>query len=655
MDSLSPDLPPIADAELRATINDLVNGSVEAVTTLTLVVLRGQCTVPQVCQVCAALYDTLDSVQLQRAKENNTRDSSVCPLQQTMALRSLACIIPLSEDPPEQTFNEWSSHWPSIHEWIIYLKTGYVDRDSIDTAFRIHAKRAIVDFLGLSQHRPLGGVVGIMFHSQGMFSILLALWRLEVQDHRFGHDAELDDQPPSIHSTAGILDCWQANFLCSDGWDWRAILQPFEDDGAVLASTALAHLTHDMAHVPIDYDRLICDIHLMTTLSVKNTIRMSMINQGSMSTLVNLVLLLVRGEHPADAHCLVAKALSFACWYIRAYVEVTDGLQWVKQVVETGILEALLLIEPYMKYMSEPDDWEPLHLLLREIIPRYTIYRSLLKLMVKSLKEIETADLYGKIQKDTPLWDSWGAFDDEVQWKVGLLDTDADQRHIHSCQNIKCGKSGLAGTFKQCAGCLHVYYCSKECQAYDWKHGSHQSYCHNIQARRANQQEARISAHDLRFFDSVVNNDLTWYAKTIQEVAATYPDSPVAVQFDYTEVPVTPTIAPVSRMPPPPTCKCETMIHQKWTHMLELARQSTSPRILMRAFIPCGTYIKIKLQLIPLSRVTAENDRHVEDDFDNMYDQFYECAGMHPSFMDSAFPEVNREKLHGAECGEVLQ
>lgn len=69
-------------------------------------------------------------------------------------------------------------------------------------------------------------------------------------------------------------------------------------------------------------------------------------------------------------------------------------------------------------------------------------------------------------------------------------------RLYHPRPVFQCDKSGPVGSFKSCAGCLHVHYCGKECQVYDWKNGGHQKYCRDIQARRAGEQASLVECLD---------------------------------------------------------------------------------------------------------------------------------------------------------------
>ena len=50
----------------------------------------------------------------------------------------------------------------------------------------------------------------------------------------------------------------------------------------------------------------------------------------------------------------------------------------------------------------------------------------------------------------------------------------------------RCGKTEAqaASPLDRCAGCRAVVYCSRACQAHDWKHGGHKQACKKLGARQ---------------------------------------------------------------------------------------------------------------------------------------------------------------------------
>lgn len=229
-------------------------------------------------------------------------------------------------------------------------------------------------------------------------------------------------------------------FSQRESWDWSEILCPFGGEADALAATTLDRLRQDAARIPVNYDLVIWDIHLITTLSVNELIRIPLLNQHSMVVLTNVINSMVGRYAIINQRPLVAKCISYGYWYIRAYVESTEGLPWVTQIVEAGLLSAMLSTEPWIRHLGGPDseDWEPLFLLLELIIPQYSMYGSVLKPIIKRLTAIEAAGLPGKLDKDGLLFQSWTEFQTVVRNRAALYNlTVSNETYIESCQNAK--------------------------------------------------------------------------------------------------------------------------------------------------------------------------------------------------------------------------
>lgn len=383
------------------------------------------------------MYAVLDEAHLQSSKSG-----TVFPMQQALCLASLAPILVkgfVGSDTPNSNLTALTSHWTTLHSWILYLKNDFVDQENVDLPSRLDAWRCIADFLGICDDFFLHDLFETIVSSPGIVATLFSLWRLETRDKRFA----LSNNPsthPMFHLPA-ILDSWMCAFSHRESWDWSQILLPFGGEPDDLATTALEHLRQDVARTPINFDLIIWDIHIITTLSVNDTIRMPLLKQQSMTLLAGVINTMAHQYHAtSDQLTLVAKCISYAYWYIRAYAESTEGLPWIIQLVEAGLLSAMLSTERWIKHLSGEDseDWEPLFLLLGQILPKYSLYSSVLRPMVKQLTAIDAGDLPGKLDKNGALFQVWSTFERVVRDRAGLYKSGIkNETHIESCQNTK--------------------------------------------------------------------------------------------------------------------------------------------------------------------------------------------------------------------------
>ncbi|KZP11895.1 hypothetical protein FIBSPDRAFT_870793 [Athelia psychrophila] len=86
------------------------------------------------------------------------------------------------------------------------------------------------------------------------------------------------------------------------------------------------------------------------------------------------------------------------------------------------------------------------------------------------------------------LAESWTTFAEALERANSLIKPDshnkADDHLRELCNNRTCPGNKSQENFKLCAGCRHVFFCSKACQTHDWKYGHHREQCKAIQEHR---------------------------------------------------------------------------------------------------------------------------------------------------------------------------
>ncbi|KIK31716.1 hypothetical protein CY34DRAFT_19640 [Suillus luteus UH-Slu-Lm8-n1] len=153
---------------------------------------------------------------------------------------------------------------------------------------------------------------------------------------------------------------------------------------------------------------------------------------------------------------------------------------------------------------------------------------------------------------------------------------------------------------------------------------------------------SRISTRDPRFLDRILTSDLSYHNERISKIsktAAIHAPGPAVVEIDYTRCIG---VGSTEKFPVPGTCKCDKLMQQKWDTMVELARYSKTPgqRLLIRAFIPCGSAPKVKSRLISGKRIIPSYDSSQDHDpaeASDTFDHLYSCA-ISFTIVDHSYP-----------------
>jgi len=206
--------------------------------------------------------------------------------------------------------------------------------------------------------------------------------------------------------------------------------------------------------------------------------------------------------------------------YLTNYIESSDGFSWVSNALSAGLLNAWVGAVKYMKYV-DPEDADMVLSLLRDRLPRYLVYRSVV-LNVKSA--------VGRLREAKPgAKNSTKAYSGKADWDIGRRKGEGDdlgmvqwslearkvwrtfeklamERYLISvqmkamkgmavtCDNVKvsfkpfmggwtplnrlqCQKVDVKNNFMKCSGCYNTLYCSRECQVAAWKEGEHKKVC----------------------------------------------------------------------------------------------------------------------------------------------------------------------------------
>ncbi|KAH7925573.1 hypothetical protein BV22DRAFT_1033845 [Leucogyrophana mollusca] len=606
----------------RELISAASKGSIDAIAELSLFAGDDDCSPCQYLRITSVLYSHLNISKAHRFKSGQT--SPFCSVTiHALCLRTLGATLPvwlLCEEIANKLIRDLASHWRALHQWVILLYDKCIDQENYDYCCRLLAKRAMIDFLGLCRLDELADWTINALKSTDVPRVVFGLWYLEIRDPRFSPWKE-DDESSALHRSAAILDAALTFFIGrepSGTLDWENVFIPFGGDKTVLASTALQHLEIDRSQPVIDFEVVAWDIHLLTTLCARRPTALALLSQQSIEVAVDV--LSYMGSQPLDhpQQTYVAACIANCWWYISFQLEAGDGVPWITQALEAHLLPALIKCETWFPHLQDDFAREPLSDILAGILPKYTVYGSVLRAAGNSLADIDDLGLEDHLRKDGEFWEAWSTFRNVAEARLELLDNaDRDERHTQTCHNDKCSKAGASGSFKRCIGCKHVYYCSKECQRFDWKYGSHKSYCRVIQGRQSDGTISTVRMRDLRFLDRLVEDELARASSGIAEGLSTHDLDYCVVEMDYTCTPPKFSLGVDGALPIPQTCPCDEPMVLKWEHMLDLAEKASEPLVLVRAFLPGGIARRVLLQILPFRRIYPLDGVETDSDCDS--------------------------------------
>lgn len=124
--------------------------------------------------------------------------------------------------------------------------------------------------------------------------------------------------------------------------------------------------------------------------------------------------------------------------YLCNCIEYTDGFSWVSQSIQAGLLLAFVECSPHYSKI-EPEDCEAIFSIIKDILPKYLVYRSVLSDVNRALKQIEGSPMRAKIHKTAAktIWKDFYAL--ALNRLLALSQAKAWKGLGTICDNIKVG------------------------------------------------------------------------------------------------------------------------------------------------------------------------------------------------------------------------
>ncbi|KAJ7092982.1 hypothetical protein B0H15DRAFT_833178 [Mycena belliarum] len=174
--------------------------------------------------------------------------------------------------------------------------------------------------------------------------------------------------------------------------------------------------------------------------------------------------------------------LTMAIHILGKYSTHPPGRVWMSEALQAGMLGAILLLAS-----THPGDsmlTGQVVYFITSALPGYLVYRSILihlRTCLMDVEELVNTEAFAAC----PAFASWQQFRDAARDRLNFLEVfDSTPPVLYkACDNVVCGEIRLKSELQRCSTCLDVYYCSRECQAMDWR-AAHRTDCQTFSGIR---------------------------------------------------------------------------------------------------------------------------------------------------------------------------
>lgn len=610
-------MPDIKGKEFESLLADSATSrSITSLSRLAGFAINGGCLPAQYERLATVLWGHLQSRDLPRYAQSIEEDRLEEMQVPVLCMNTLGVTLPLwlaCSEISSRLLRRLLRQWQDVRQWIIFFHDKLIMQPDAELDHRILCKTSILEYLGLLQHSWVMTWSRNIPADKEIMRVITSLWLLEIQHPLFSSWSptytEFHHQRDSAIFNSAILIAHEFNIKI----DWANIMEVFDNDHDYFAGTAIAHLQYELTQDPPDLECIAWDVHIISALALTANLHLALVKKGSLSICLDVLNRVAYDSWEGEDKKYAARCVVNATIYLKEGVEDLDGLPLVITLLNMNLIPTLLKCDQHLPLAdNDPARNQPAQLLGR-MLASYTVYRSVLVRMIPLIEQVQEAGEDRHLRKGSSLYGDWQKLKDTVRERARMLRPGYSTPHaIQHCHNERCTRVDPIGTFKRCGGCLHSFYCSRDCQRVDWQQGKHKAYCQRIQERsvRTKGQMFTISCSDFRFFEGVIIAELRKH----QDRIVAHKLKVNVVEFDFTKG-VTDVVFDSLRLDPKPfkiLCPCEQFSHDRWESLLVKARRSQEQLVLVRAFIPGGMSRKILLRGYELRRV-LNNDWKVEN------------------------------------------
>ncbi|KAJ7171025.1 hypothetical protein C8R46DRAFT_1087524 [Mycena filopes] len=220
-----------------------------------------------------------------------------------------------------------------------------------------------------------------------------------------------------------------------------------------------------------------------------------------------------------------------AMWLLLLFIRGPAGYCDLALAIEYGFLQAAVKAAVLKDIRADIMDE-----LWSHTLPRHTVHYAVVLQLKSALPKVRALAAKNGFNQ-CRFWKAFVAFDALASARIGVLD--GDWRFIvaaRACDNLDCGKVVADSSEIICCGmCRSTHYCSRACQAADWRAG-HKNVCLDLRVLRMNDPD-ELTTRGKSFLRALLTIDYHRYALelAVQQVLCMHenPGVPFATRFVY--------------------------------------------------------------------------------------------------------------------------
>ncbi|TFY60980.1 hypothetical protein EVJ58_g4795 [Rhodofomes roseus] len=401
--------------------------------------------------------------------------------------------------------------WNAIFKWTVFIFSTRIEGVSKNDIRR----KSTIDVLSAAWYALCSKdpIRGLMIATPMTIEIATKLW------------LEEDDGPPThLNAPAGTC-CLSSLLKMAKKEQLDRVLKMAGGKADEIAKLSLARVKTALKARPINGTHLTMHLDFINALSreASHPLRHALLGANVIWIVTNaLTTISIQVNLSRDLSFLDAMVSAFG--YIANCLDSTDGFTWVSQSIGAGLLTSFVDCSPHFSKL-DPEDFDMILTIVNNILPRYTVYRSVLEAMNGPMLKIDKGPQRDRVLNSV-VKDAWRTFFASSCDRMTLL----HQAEVWKGKNITCDNV-------------------KECQAIAWKEGDHKNTCKLKQRERTEGKATGILKRDLAFFHNISIYDARKnISKLSRQADKEYPGkikSHLVVCIDYCVVPTTYNLKPI--------------------------------------------------------------------------------------------------------------